>query len=133
MNALLSLLLQLLLLLSRDMDLAIERSDDGDDNAAIAKECGKSLIRCVASGFLPPSSFPLLPLFFSPLVAQVCKRKNKMKEKKERDLVGEMRKIPYLPTYLTLVTYLPTYLPTYLLTFVSYLPIYLPTYYANFN
>jgi hypothetical protein len=32
MNALLSLLLQLLLLLllSRDMDLAIERSDDGD-------------------------------------------------------------------------------------------------------
>jgi hypothetical protein len=39
MNALLSLLLQLLVLLSsRDMDLAIERSDDGDDNAAIAKE-----------------------------------------------------------------------------------------------
>ncbi len=77
------------------------------------------------AGFLPPSSFPLLPLFFSPLVAQVCKRKNKMKEKKERDLVGEMRKIPYLPTYLS---YLPTsLLPTYLLTLATYLPTYLLT------
>ncbi len=82
MNALLSLLLQLLLLLSRDMDLAIERSD-GDNNAAIAKECGKRLIRCVASGFLPPSSFPLLPFSF-PLCGPSVQKKEQNERKKDR-------------------------------------------------
>jgi hypothetical protein len=83
MNALLSLLLQLLLLLlSRDMDFAIERSD-GDDDAAIAKECRKRLIRCVASGFLPPSSFPLLPFSF-PLCCPSMQKKEQNERKKER-------------------------------------------------
>jgi hypothetical protein len=86
MNALLSLLLQLLLLLlSRDTDLAIERSDDGDDNAAIAKECVKRLTRCVASGFLPPSSFPLLPFSFPLCCPSVQKERTKRKKERKKE------------------------------------------------
>jgi hypothetical protein len=85
MNALLSLLLQLLLLLllSRDMDLAIERSDDGDNNAAIAKECGTSLKRCVASGLSSPLIFSSSPPFLFPFGCPSVQKKEQ-NERKER-------------------------------------------------